>query len=156
MVDRAVYRANSTNLSDFVGLFVNPKIAAPDDIADLYLKKGLSAKKLGAELGLSKTSVLRRLHHLGIRKETVSEIAKDHPRPVRRASYGLRIVDGRLVPDRQEQKVARLIVELRLRQKLPWNDLVRKLNMNGLKTKSGLPWRVGTVRMVYGKWKDKT
>jgi hypothetical protein len=154
-VDRAVHRTNSANVSDFINIFANPKTVNPADIADLYIKKRLSAKKLAVELGLSKAAVLRRLHHLGIRKETVSEFAKEHPRPVTRASFGFRIVDGRLVPDRQEQKVARFIVELRQRQNLPWNEVVKKVNLAGHRTKQGLPWKIGTVRMVFASWRGK-
>ncbi len=82
-------------------------------------------------------------------------VAKDHPRLAVHARYGNRIIDGRLVNDRQEQKVARLIVELRLRQNLGWKEVAQRLNIGGFRTRSGITWKVGRVRMVFDRWKDK-
>lgn len=111
--------------------------------------------KLLPDGGLSKTSVLRRLHSLGIRKENIGEGAKDHQRAAVRAPYGHRVIDGRLVSDRQEQKVARLIVELRARQNLGWKEVVERLNVDELRTRNGITWKVGRVRMVFDRWNGK-
>ena len=155
MVDRPGHCTNSKNVSDFIGIFAIPKSAGTNEIGDLYVKKRLTAAQIAARVGLSKAAVLRRLHSLGIRKETLSEVAKEHPRPAVRAQFGQRIIDGKLANDRQEQKVARLIVELRARQNLGWKEVVQRLNADGHSTRSGIPWKIGRVSMVFDRWNGK-
>lgn len=155
LVDQVGHRTNSTYINDFIGIFSIPKDVGTDKIADLYVKEGLTAAQVAARVGLSKASILRRLHSLGIRKGTLHEVTKGQPRPAVRAAYGQRIISGKLVNDRQEQKVARLIVELRERQKLGWKEVVDRLNGEGLRTRSGIPWKVGRVRMVFDRWHGK-
>ncbi len=155
MVDQAGHCTNSKDVADFIGIFAISKGAGTSEIGDLYLIEKLTAAQVAVRVGISKASVLRRLHALGIRKETLAEVANDQPRPAVRAPFGQRIIAGKLVNDRQEQKVARLIVELRARQNLGWNEVVRRLNEDGLRTRSGIPWKMGRVRMVFERWNGK-
>lgn len=155
MVHRAGYCANTSKVSDFIDNIVIPKNAKSETIRDLYLDQGLTALQIAHQIGLSKTVVLRRLHALGIRQETVKQMELEKPRPVSRASYGYRIVSGKLVPDRYELKVVRIIVELRSRQGLSWSKLVKHLNSEKIKARGGGVWHITSVRMVFERWKDK-
>jgi len=121
----------------------------------LYLNRGLTAAKIAIQVGLSKSEVLRRLHSIGIRRETLKDVAMAVLRPAIRAPFGQRVVDGKIIDDRRELKVARFIVEMRGRQKLRWEAVVRRLNEGGLKTKTGLPWKIGTAKMVFDRWNGK-
>ncbi len=56
-----------------------PKSAGTSSIADLYIKNRLTAAQIAARVGLSKASVLRRLHSLGIRKETIDDGREGSP-----------------------------------------------------------------------------
>ncbi len=49
-------------------------------------------------------------------------------------------------------KIAQIIVDLRDRKGIPWDDIVARLNKDGLKTKRGMLWKRGTVRMVHANW----
>ncbi len=124
-------------------------------IRDLYLNQGLTAAQIALQIGISKTVVLRKLHALGIRRETVKQMELDQPRPVGRAPLGQRIVAGKLTPDRKELKIVRLVVELRSRQNLPWKEVVKRLNSDNLRTKSGLRWKEGAAKMVFQRWNSK-
>jgi hypothetical protein len=77
------------------------------------------------------------------------------PRPAVRAPFGKKALDGRLVDNRLELKTARLIVELRARQNLGWTEVVDRLNADGLSTRQGLKWKIGTARMVFERWNGK-
>ena len=155
MVDQGPYWANSADLPDFVSVFVNPKTVGAHAVSDLYLKNGLTALQIARKVGLSKAEVLRRLHSVGIRRETVKDLAVDRPRPAVRAPFGKRIVAGKVVDCRRELSIARYIVELRGRQGLGWKEVVDRLNRNGHRTRTGLPWKVGTAKMVFDRWNGK-
>ena len=112
VVDLGRCWANSPQLSDFFPIFVNPKIVGAHRIRDLYLSSGLSAAEVANEVGLSKSEVLRRLHAMGIRRETIQQVAPEHSRPAVRAPFGKRVVAGKLLDCRRELATARYIVEL--------------------------------------------
>jgi len=146
-VDRAGYRANTNEVTDFIAVFINPKNINLATIAELYRKDGLSAAKIATQVGLSKSAVLNKLHTLGIRRETRQNAI--------RAPFGQKIVAGKLVPNRRELKIARLIVELRHRQMLSWKEVVHHLESKNLKTRNGCPWKIGTAKRVFDRWNGK-
>ena len=144
-----------TPVSDFLNFVPIPKAVSSTHIKDLYLKKGLTAAQIGSEIGLSKAAVLNRLHAMGIRRETLKDIVMDTSRPAVRAPFGQRVVAGKVVDCRRELSVARYIVELRKRQGLGWKDVAQRLNCDGHRTRTGLPWKVGTAKMVFDRWNGK-
>lgn len=148
-------RANQQQVSDFIRFVAIPKAVDPTKIKQLYVESGLTASQIAEQVGLSRPAVLARLHQMGIRKTQDKGQAPDNYRFTQRIPFGKRLVAGRLIDDRKDLKTARYIVELRQRQSLPWNEVVRKLNLQGYKTKKGLPWKIGTVRMVFERWQGK-
>ena len=112
----------------------------------MKLKLSASTKRpvhqVAAEVGLSKTEVLRRLHSEGIRRDTIKVMAGVPPRPASSAPFGKKIVGGKPVNCRRELKVARVIVELRRRQGLVWREVAERLNRGGYRTRTGRPWQV--------------
>lgn len=146
---------NLPQVSDFLKFVSIPKAVDPALIRRFYLEKGLSASQIAEQVCLSKPAVLARLHQMGIRKQHSRGAQSDNFRFPQKVPFGKRLVDGRLVDDRRDLKVARLIVELRHRQNLPWNEVVKKLNLAGFRTKKGLPWKIGTVRAIFGRWIGK-
>ena len=155
MVERSRHWTNLPQVSDFLNFVSIPKAVNPALIREFYLEKGLTASQIAEQVGLSKPAVLARLHQMGVRKQQDRGAQSDNFRFAQRVPFGKRLVDGRLVDDRRELKAARLIVELKQRQNLPWKEVVSKVNMAGFQTKKGLPWKIGTVRMVFSKWKDR-
>jgi len=154
-VDRTGHRANTNEVTDFIEVFVNPKNINLATIAELYRKGGLSAAKIATQVGLSKSAVLSKLHSLGIRRENLKDIEYDNHRPAIRAPFGQKIVTGKLVPNRHELKIARLIVELRARQSLSWKEIVHHLESENLKTRNGFHWKIRTAKRVFDRWNGK-
>ena len=155
MVEAVGCWTNSPEVADFLSVSPNPKNVGTTTIKDLYLNRGLTAAKIASQIGLSKSEVLRRLHSVGIRRETLKDAVMEVPRPVIRAPFGQRVVAGKLVDDRRELKTARHIVELRARQDLGWAQVVNRLNGDGLRTRTGLAWKIGTAKMVFDRWNGK-
>jgi hypothetical protein len=90
-----------------------------------------------------------------IRKQTSQGRQASNYRFPRQVPFGKRLVKGCLIDDRKELKTARLIVELRQRQNLSWKEVIKKINSEGCRTKQGLVWKIGTVRMVFANWVGK-
>lgn len=74
---------------------------------------------MAAQTGSSKTAVLERLYEAGVRGKRTGRDSQNYKFP-KNPPYGFRVSDGRLVPERREMEVARLIVELRDRQRIGW------------------------------------
>lgn len=155
VVEQSRRRANPFQVSDFIKFVAIPKAVDPAIIRDLYLKNGFTASQIAEQVGLSKPAVLARLHQMGVRKVHSKGQAVDNYRFTQRVPFGKRLVAGRLLDDRKDLKTARYIVELRQRQGLPWKEVVTKVNLSGYRTKKGLLWKVGTVRMVFERWRGK-
>lgn len=148
-------RTHLLQVIDLLEFVVIPKAVDPNLIRRFYLEQGLTASQIAERVGLSKPAVLARLHRMGVRKQQGRGRQSDNYRFSQRIPFGKRLVDGRLVDDRTELKIARFIVELRERQAQPWKDLVQHLNNQGYRTKKGLTWKVGTARIVYKHWQGK-
>ena len=151
LVDRSGCWANCNQVTDFLSLIVNPSRADFTTFSDLYLEKGLSASEIAVELGLSKTAVIERLQAGGIRRARTGRDPNNYKFP-KNPPYGYQVVNGRLVANRLEMKVARQIVELRDRQKVGWRVIAEKLNQSGCKTRKGRPWTIDTVENVHARW----
>ncbi len=151
MVDRSGCWANCNQVADFLALIANPSRTDFTTLNELYLKRGLSASEISAEIGLSKTAVIERLQAGGIRRARTGRDPDNYKFP-KNPPYGSRVVKGQLVPDRLEMKVARQIVELRDRQQAGWRIIAEKLNNKGLKTRRGRPWTIDTVENVHARW----
>lgn len=154
MVDQAARQTNPSHVHDFVSIIVNPSKTDPATLKDLYLGRGLSAAQVAAEIGLSKTAVIERLHNLGIRRTRRGRDPDNYQFP-KNPPYGYRVKDGRLVPDRQEMKTARRIVESRDRQNLGWRVIAEQLNAAGLWTRKGCSWNIDSARSVYERWRGR-
>ncbi len=155
LVEESRRRTNRYQISDFIKFVVIPKAVDPAKIKDLYLKDSLTASQIAERVGLSKPAVLARLHQMGVRNQQSRGAQSDNFRFPQKVPFGKRLVNGRLIDDRRELKAARLIVERRHRQNLPWNEVMCRINMAGFKTKRGLPWKIGMLRAVFAKWRDK-
>lgn len=154
-MDRAGCWTNPLYLHDIIKCIVIPKQVDIEQIREMYVEKGLLARQIASQLGVSKAFVLGQLHTLGIRRDTIKNLPMARPRPAKCAPYGYRIVDGRLVENRKEMKIVRLLVELRGRQELSWSEVVQILNNASLKTRMGKLWNINSARAVYEKWKHK-
>ncbi len=157
MVDQPEYGTNTSYLVDFIKITTNPKLLEPQEIRDLYLNKGLSAGQLASHFGVSKSFVLARLHSMGIReglnagRSTNPENYRCHVAP-----YGYQVRDGKLVTNKAELRICRLVVELMARQGLSAYLTARELERRGIKNRAGgKTWDRKTLNRIYERWKEK-
>lgn len=155
MVEESRHWTNYDQVSEFINIAINLQVVNSTFLKHLYLEKGLTASQIATEYGLSKAAVLGRLSQMKIRNCPGKGRSDDNFRFPHHVPFGKRLVDGKLVEDKKEMKTARLIVDLRDRKGIPWDDIVTRLNKDGLKTKRGLLWKRGIVRMVHANWAEK-
>jgi hypothetical protein len=81
---------------------------------ELYLEKGFSAAQIGEKLGIPKQTVLSQLKRDGIRKGGYNgELANPTNYRLAYAPYGFSKKNGRLVPNKAELKICRLVIQLK-------------------------------------------
>ena len=77
-------------------------------ITSLYLQEGFSVQQIADKIGVSKTTILNRLHSLDIRKKNrIMTNPKNYRMPI--APYGFQRVNNQLVPLKKEIKICRIV-----------------------------------------------
>jgi hypothetical protein len=143
---------------DVIEHSVNPFKSKSSKIAEMYLGRGLSAAQVGAELGISKTAVLERLHTFGIRNEASKGARMTNPNNYRATviPYGYRKVDGQLVANKKELRICRLVVKLINEQKVSLQGAARELMRQNIKNRNGnVWWDHSMVRSIFKRWNGK-
>jgi hypothetical protein len=140
-------------IEDIIPVRHSPRKSNREEIRRMYLEEGLSASQIGERIELSKQAVLARLRGMGITRH-VNQGRSAHNFRYPYASYGMRIVSGRLVTHAKEMKIARMIVHLRERS-LSWAEISRHLNAKGLRSRRGHDWHGVRVRRVHNRWVGK-
>jgi DNA-binding CsgD family transcriptional regulator len=148
--------AHQSNIIDFIPLSINQSTSKLPQIinkmAKMYTVQGLTTRQIALKLGVSKTLVLDRLKAAGLEKELK---AKRLNTKLANPPYGMHYCDGRLVTLRREQKIIRLLVELRDRESKTYIDIADQLNRKGYKTRAKTTWTLNTVKQLYYRWRGK-
>ena len=115
MVEAAEYGTNrlctATTYLDSIEFFQKCHWKNTANYSDLYLKKGLSAPQIGEKLNLPKQTVLGQLQRDGIRLGTNRRrMANPENYRLLYAPYGFSKKDGKLIPNKAELKICRLVV----------------------------------------------
>lgn len=153
-LDKAGCYTNRTYLIDFIKLTILVRALDPAILREIYLQNGATASQLAAQFGVSKQSILVRLRQSGVMRSEGrgrSAINYRYPNP----PYGYRVCEERLVINRAEAKVVRIIIELRERKKLSWEEIARSLNDNGLRTRRGAQWARTGIQRIHRRWNGK-
>ena len=157
MVDQSGYGTNTSYLVDFIQITLSAKLLNSDQIREFYVEKGLSAAQIAGHFGVAKSLILARLHAIGIR-EGVAAGRSTNPENYRCRvpPYGYSIRDGRLVPNKAELRVCRMVVNLIRRKRLSFNAVARELGHQGIVSRSGRPrWDHSAIISIFNRWKDK-
>jgi transposase len=154
-VERPAQGTNTALIFDPIPFLVKPHKQKPQVYRDLYLKKGLSAAQIAERLGCARTTVLERLRRQGIRKSGGRMTNPDNYR-LHEPPYGFSKVGGRLVPNKAEMRICRLIVELRERQGLSALSVSKELQKRGVSNRRGsATWSHHSVIRIFNRWKEK-
>ena len=154
MVSRLGHQTNSTYISDFIARIVLPKKQTPADFSEKYLKNSFSVKQMAEEIGVAKSTALRRLREAGVPTIKGRGTSPDNYR-YKNPPFGFKLKEGRLAPNPKEMRIARLVVELRERQKQTWEVISKALNEKNYRTRTGAQWTLHGARFVYTKWVGK-
>lgn len=148
---------NTPYLIDFIEICLASKLLNHEEIRKLYEEDGLSSTQIARRFGVSRAAILTRLHGLGIRDQSGTKRAVNPKNyRMRVPPYGYSIRDGKLVPNKVELKICRLIVELVQRHGMKQNAVARELSKRGYKNRAGNKnWNSKTVFNIFKRWKDK-
>lgn len=152
-MDQPEHWTNPTYLIDFIAFIPDPKRVDPSKIASLYTERRLSCYQIADRIGLSKTSVARKIRKAGV-KERHRGRSKTNYR-FKNPPYGYRVVDSALLQDRNEMRVIRLIVEKRGCRGRSTSQIAMDLNFLGITTRIGRIWKQASVQAIYVRWKNK-
>ena len=156
MVDRPVHGTIRPKLLDSIPFFPNRSSAKSRFIVDSALKRNLSASQIADELGVSKTCVIETLQRQNVLRPKKGSLT--NPKNYRHyvAPCGHSSKGGRLVLNKKEVKVCRLIVSLCARDGLSFSRTAQRLMELGIKTRTGKSrWDHSMVSLIIKRWKDK-
>lgn len=151
MVDQTEVCTNRTYVIDIIKITVNPKLIGAAGIKALFVKTGLSAAQIAERYGVSKSFILSAIHRSGVKLGTKVGRSTD-PKNYRNNSppYGYLIRDGKLVPNKSEMKICRVVVELRGRRKLSTTQVSKELEKRGIKNRNGnTVWNPNTILNIF-------
>ena len=146
---------NTDHVYDSIGFVALPKRLDKAKIALKYSESNLSSSQIAEKIGASKQMVLSRLRSAGVFNAKRRGRSSENYRFKNTTPFGKKVRDGRLVLNPVEVKIARLIVELRDRKGLAWEEICSEVNGRGHLTRRGTKWQDHTVRHVYKLWSGK-
>lgn len=148
---------NQAYYIDFIQICLAVKFINNDEIRELYLEKGLTTNQIASRFKVSRTVIQCRLRELQI-TEGVAAHKLNNPQNYRCrvAPYGFAVESGKLVPNRLEVKICRLVVQLIQRQGKSHSETARELTRLGHKNRTGSTvWDSKTIFNILKRWKDK-
>lgn len=157
MVDQPEIGTNQSYLIDTIRLSVSPKLLNPDEICNLFVKNQQSAAQIARRFDVAKSVILGILHRNGVRLGT--KVGRSiNPENYRNCSppYGYKVRDGKLLPDKAELKICRVIVDLRGRRKQSLSQIAAELEQRGFKNRNGrVIWNPQTILNIFKRWNGK-
>lgn len=157
MVEQPEYGTNTCYLVDFIKITLLPKLLNFNEIRSLYLDQGLSAAQIARECDVAKSVIVGLLNRGGIRPGRQSS-RSNNPENYRLKvpPYGYQIRVGKLVPNKSEMRLCRLVVELIARQGFSANAAAKELGKRGYKNRSGhTKWDHSTIQNIFKRWNSK-
>ncbi|MGZ3745183.1 MAG: hypothetical protein ACXWRE_01345 [Pseudobdellovibrionaceae bacterium] len=124
---------------------------------DLYLQKGLSAAQIGEQLGIPKQTVLNQLKRESIRLgSNKGRLANPENYRLAYAPYGFSKKNGRLVANKSELKICRMVVQLRNQSSMSFHEISQELVRRRIKNRDdSISWNHTTTGRIYKRWNGK-
>ncbi len=154
-MDRVGQRTKCSLLTDFIHFRPKPHAIKAGVLRELYLEKGLSSNQIAAELGVCKSAILTRLRAIGVREKAGSKTNPENYRH-HEPPYGYRVQDGKLVPNKKELLICRLVIELRTRKGWALAEIASELTKRGYVNRRGAAsWHHHSVNQIFKRWNGK-
>ncbi len=157
MVQQPEYGTNHSYYIDFIQICLAVKFIHNYEIRELYQEQGLTINQIASRFKVSRSVIECRLRELRTQQSIPANKLNDPQNyRCRVAPYGYSVESGKLVPNRLEVKVCRLVVQLVQRQGKSHSEAARELERLGYKNRSGnSAWDSKTIFNILKRWKDK-
>ena len=157
MVQQPEYGTNHAYYIDFIQICLAVKFINSDEIKELYEVQGLKINQIASRFKVSRTAIQCRLREMRLKESTTSSNPNSRQNYRSRVSpYGFSAESGKLIPNRLEMKICRLVVQLVQRQGKNHTEAARELSRLGYKNRSGSTvWDSKTIFNILKRWKNK-
>ncbi len=115
-------------------------------VTNLYIKRDLPIREIARQLNVSHSTVVECLRRLGI----YDKDARKRVRYKGQLPFGYNYREGKLEKNQEEQKVIRIIKQLRSNG-LSLGGIARELNKRLVPTKNNGIWQAATVSQILSK-----
>ena len=154
MVEVTRHWTNQVQVTDLIEFYLVPTAVDFREIRRLYEIEKFSASQIAKRFEVSKAKIIACLHTLGIRNNRERGFDKNNFCRTQSVPFGKKVVGGKLLIDKNQLETAKRIHKMRSSKKLEWIKIAELLNKKGFKTKTGLLWKVGTLRATFVKFKN--
>jgi len=113
-------------------------------LAQLYTRRGLSAREVARTMGVSHGSILAALDRYGIQRNDSS------PKRKGQVPFGFDYANSKLVRNKQEQEVIRIMRQYRVSGR-SLREIADNLNQKLVPTNSAGIWQANTVRKILAR-----
>jgi biotin operon repressor len=110
-------------------------------------------QEIADRIGIGKTAVSGHLKALKIKEKHTGRDQNNYKFP-NNPPYGFKVIDGKLVQNPREIKMARMIIQLKDREGLIWPKVIERMNAQGLKSRIG-EWTINSARNARLRWRGK-
>ncbi len=117
---------------------------------------GRSTSQIADELGASKTWVIETLQRYGVEIPKSGRMTNPDNYRHHNPPFGMKVRGGKLIPDQQQQRVCKEIVNLRNKEGMSFNAIAKELRNKKRPNASGTHyWDNKGVKKIFDRWKDK-
>jgi hypothetical protein len=125
-------------------------------LQDFYVTQGLSLAQIANRLGWAKSTVYKRLSSLGLIEGKNGRAMKSNNFRHHQPPYGFRVQSGKLIPNKAELRICRLIVHFVDEEGMTLRQTATDLESREFKNRFGkVSWHHQTVGKIYKRWKGK-
>jgi len=134
------------DLTEIIEFFYTPRFKDREFLQDRYIKKKRTLDEIAAEIGSSRSTVLKYLH-----ENNIPTRERSYAKRSKKAAYGHEIKNYKLVEIKEEQKWIEHMKKLR-DSGFSYHKIAEVLNALGVTTKTGKnSWQGKTVYQILEK-----
>ena len=157
LVDSCLHSTNRPYLTDIISFLAHPTYRLnPAILVKSYQEEGLSSGQVAKKLGISKSTVIKKLQGFGVSlrskrgRMTIQNNYRHHNPP-----YGYSVKKGVLAPNPREVKVCRLIVNLIRDKGMGYSEVGRALGKKQIKNrKDKVKWGHSVIKGIFDRHKN--
>jgi len=157
LVRQSEYGTNAPYLADFIEICLKVNLLNLAKIREMHEEQGLAASQIASHFGVARSVISARLREMGINPQSGAGRLTDPKNYLcSTAPYGFSVRNGKLVTNKAELRICRMVVSLIQRDGKNMSEVARELTHKKFKNRAGREkWNSKTVFNIYKRWKDK-